>query len=152
MPFDDFVRHHLGERPGEIREAATGEVLGMHSGTWFHTIGQRRGLGLGTGPWYVVGKDHPNNVVTVVHADRLTEFHRHTFRIPLPHWIAGPPSTNRLEVKIRHGQRTDPCVVDFDNEGGLTVGLVGTQDPGIAPGQFAALYDGEECLGGGVME
>ncbi len=46
----------------------------------------------------------------------------------------------------------DPCAVVFDDEGGLAVELVGTQDPGIAPGQFAALYDGEECLGGGVME
>ncbi|MCJ7753242.1 MAG: tRNA 2-thiouridine(34) synthase MnmA [Thermoanaerobaculales bacterium] len=152
VPFDDFVHHHLGERPGEIREAVTGELLGTHRGTWFHTIGQRRGLGLGSGPWYVVDKDHPNNIVTVVHADRLAQFQRRHFRIPLPHWIAGPPSASRLEVKIRHGQHMDPCTAVFDDDGGLSVELVGTQDPGIAPGQFAALYDGEECLGGGVME
>jgi tRNA-specific 2-thiouridylase len=152
VPFDDFVHHHLGERPGEIREAVTGELLGTHRGTWFHTIGQRRGLGLGSGPWYVVDKDHPNNIVTVVHADRLAQFQRRHFRIPLPHWIAGQPSTSRLEVKIRHGRHMDPCAAVFDDDGGLSVELVGTQDPGIAPGQFAALYDGEECLGGGVME
>jgi len=152
VPFDDFVHHHLGERPGEIRDAATGEVLGTHRGTWFHTIGQRRGLGLGSGPWYVVGKDHPNNILTVVHAGRLAGFQRRHFRIPLPHWIAGPPVKSRLEVKIRHGQRTDPCAVAFDDDGRLSVNLVGTEDPGIAPGQFAALYDGEECLGGGTME
>ena len=93
----------------------------------------------------------------LVDATSVTEFHRHT----LPHHpccrprIAGPPSTST------RGQ--DPGTARmhrirawwiFDNEGGLTVGLVGTQDPGIVPGQFlAALYDGaKECLGGGVME
>jgi tRNA (5-methylaminomethyl-2-thiouridylate)-methyltransferase len=136
VPFDDFVRHHLGERPGEIREAATGEVLGTHRGTWFHTIGQRRGLGLGGGPWYVVGKDNDANTITVAHAQRLADHARRS----------------RLEVKIRHGRRLDPCTAIFDDDGGLAIELVGADDPGIAPGQFAALYDGEECLGGGVME
>lgn len=152
VPFDDFVHHHLGDQPGEIVEAATGTVLGMHRGTWFHTIGQRRGLGLGGGPWYVVEKDQESNTVTVVHADQLAESARRSFRIPLPHWIADPPCQSSLEVKIRHGQRMDPCEVKFDDNGGLSVALVDVEDPGIAPGQFAALYDGDECLGGGVME
>jgi tRNA-specific 2-thiouridylase len=152
VPFDDFVFHHLGERPGTIVEASTGAVLGTHRGTWFHTIGQRRGLGLGGGPWYVVAKDQEKNTVSVVHADHLAERTRRSFRVPLPHWIADPPGRSDLEVKIRHGQRLDPCTVAFDDDGGLSVDLVGVDDPGIAPGQFAALYDGDECLGGGVME
>jgi tRNA-specific 2-thiouridylase len=152
VPFDDFVHHHLGERPGEIIDASTGRVLGTHRGTWFHTIGQRRGLGLGSGPWYVVGKDQENNTVTVVHGDQLAERARRFFRVPLPHWIASPPTRSDLEVKIRHGQRLDPCEVVVDDDGALSVELVDVDDPGIAPGQFAALYDGDECLGGGVME
>ena len=152
VPFDDFVHHHLDEQRGEIREFKTGRLLGEHRGTWFHTIGQRKGLGLSGGPWYVVEKDRAANRVIVVHADQLHECARGSFRILSPHWIARPPEESRLEVKLRHGQRIDPCEVTFEENGALFVTLTGVKDPGIAPGQFAALYDGEECLGGGVME
>jgi tRNA-specific 2-thiouridylase len=151
VPFNDFVRHHLGDRPGEIRELSTGRVLGEHRGTWFHTIGQRRGLGLGGGPWYVAGKDHERNLILVVHADDLAGQARHGFVISSPHWIAEAPVRPDLEVKIRHGERIDPCTVSAPGDGSLRVEFATTSDPGIAPGQFAVLYDGEECLGGGVI-
>jgi tRNA (5-methylaminomethyl-2-thiouridylate)-methyltransferase len=152
VPFDEFVHHHLGERPGKILEASSGRVLGTHRGPWFHTIGQRRGLGLGGGPWYVVDKDLDGNTITVVHAEHLADRTRRSFRIPLPHWIAEPPTRTDLEVKIRHGQTMHPCRVTSDEDGGLAVKLVGVEEAGIAPGQFAALYQADECLGGGVME
>ncbi len=152
VPFDDFVRHHLGDRPGEIRRASSGEVLGRHRGTWFHTIGQRRGLGLGSGPWYVVGKDLDDDAILVAHTDELADYARRSFRIKTPHWIADPPLRPDLEVRIRHGERLDPCTVSAVADGSLTVEFDATADPGVAPGQFAALYDGEECLGGGVIE
>jgi len=150
VPFNDFVRHHLGERPGEIREARTGKVLGEHRGTWFHTIGQRRGLGLAGGPWYVAAKDIEHDLVLVVHGDELERSSRSRFRVPEPHWIAEPKRRDRLEVRIRHGERLAACVVRQQTDGSLTVDL-DEADPGIAPGQFAALYDGEECLGGGTI-
>ena len=152
VPVDDFVRHHLGDRPGEIRRALNGEVLGRHKGTWFHTIGQRRGLGLGSGPWYVVGKDLANNEVLVAHADELADYARRSFHISTPHWIADPPQRSELTVRIRHGERLDKCTVSTNADGSLIVDFDVCEDPGIAPGQFAALYDGEECLGGGVIE
>jgi tRNA-specific 2-thiouridylase len=152
VPFDDFVHHHLGDRPGEIRRASTDEVLGRHRGAWFHTIGQRRGLGLSGGPWYVVAKDVEGDVVRVAHAEELGDFARRSFRIPEPHWISGPPSRPDLSVRIRHGQRLDACTVSVDDDGSLVVQFNETADSGVAPGQFAVLYDGEECLGGGVME
>ncbi|PWB67468.1 MAG: tRNA 2-thiouridine(34) synthase MnmA, partial [Holophagae bacterium] len=71
VPYDDFIEFELGTREGEIVEHGSGQVLGTHRGYWFHTIGQRRGLGLAGGPWYVVAKDPERNLVTVVHADRL---------------------------------------------------------------------------------
>jgi tRNA-specific 2-thiouridylase len=151
VPFNEFVRHHLGDEPGEIRELGTGRVLGEHRGTWFHTIGQRRGLGLGGGPWYVAGKDLANNVVLVVHADALAGQARSSFRIAEPHWIALAPARNDLQVRIRHGERLDACTVSSAPDGSLTVAFDDSADPGIAPGQFAALYDGDECLGGGVI-
>jgi tRNA-specific 2-thiouridylase len=151
VPFRAFVAHHLGERPGEIREAGTGRVLGEHRGTWFHTIGQRKGLGMAGGPWYVVAKDPEKNLVEVAHTRDLAQHSRRTFVIPSPHWIALPPAKRTLEVRIRHGERLDTCLVHAGREGSLIVELTGAADPGIAPGQFAALYDGEECLGGGEI-
>ena len=152
VPFDDFVRHHLGDRPGEIRRSSNNEVLGQHRGAWFHTIGQRRGLGLGSGPWYVVDKDLDRNIVFVAHADELTEYSRATFRVAEPHWIAHPPRATELLVKIRHGEGLDPCTISQETDGSLVVQFDMTTDPGVAPGQFAVFYDGEECLGGGVIE
>jgi tRNA-specific 2-thiouridylase len=152
VPFGEFVRHHLGDRPGEIRRVSTGEVLGTHPGTWFYTIGQRRGLGLAGGPWYVVGKDFEHDAIEIAHADELAKYSRRSFRIAEPHWVAGPPQRSTLAVRIRHGERLDPCTISEDANGPLVIDLSATTDPGVAPGQFAALYDGEECLGGGVID
>ncbi len=63
IPYREFVRHHLGEREGDIVDVESGSVLGRHKGYWFHTIGQREGLGLSHGPWFVQGKDVARNVV-----------------------------------------------------------------------------------------
>jgi tRNA-specific 2-thiouridylase len=151
VPFADFVRHHLGERPGEIIDIDTGAVLGAHRGPWFYTIGQRHGLGLAGGPWFVIDKDLEHGRILVAHADRLANYLRSRFEITDPHWIAAPPKRCDLEVKIRHGERTERCRVSEGRGGALAVTFCETKDPGIAPGQFAALYDGEECLGGGVI-
>ncbi len=63
--YNDFIRRHLGEKPGPIVEIETGRKLGTHRGYWFHTIGQRKGLGLSGGPWYVVKKNIHDNVIYV---------------------------------------------------------------------------------------
>jgi tRNA-specific 2-thiouridylase len=65
--------------------------------------------------------------------------------------VAAPPVRTDLGVRIRHGERLDACTAVPQADGGLMVEFTETTDPGVAPGQFAALYDGEECLGGGVI-
>ncbi|MBI4606973.1 MAG: tRNA 2-thiouridine(34) synthase MnmA [Planctomycetes bacterium] len=147
VPFDDFVRHHLGERKGEIVEAETGRRLGEHGGYWFFTIGQRRGLGLGQGPWFVVGKDVERNIVYVSHQERLEEHSRDAFEVADAHWIAEPPGEGRLEVKLRHSPRAYRCTLRQTAGGRYAVRLDG-RDPGVAPGQFAVFYEGDACLGG----
>jgi tRNA-specific 2-thiouridylase len=149
VPYGAFVEHHLGRRPGAIRDRASGRVLGEHAGAWFHTIGQRRGLGLSGGPWYVVGKQVDDNVVWVVHGDRLRGHARDRFVVRSPHWIAAAPRRTDLEVRIRHGERRLACTVAAVGDG-IEVRLA-DPDPGVAPGQFAVLYDGEVCLGGGEI-
>lgn len=150
VPYDEFVRFHLGELPGDILDRSTGARLGGHRGHWFYTIGQRRGLGLAGGPWYVVGKDADGNTVEVVHGDELARYRRKMLTIRNPNWIAGPPARQRLAVRIRHGERLAACTFLPDADGGVTITL-DEADPGVAPGQFAVLYDGEECLGGGPL-
>jgi tRNA-specific 2-thiouridylase len=149
IPYDAFIEFHLGQRPGEIREASTGRVLGEHRGHWFYTIGQRRGLGLAGGPWYVVAKDTDRNRVLVTHGDELETARLDTLRIFNPHWIARPPARRDLSVRIRHGERLIPCTASPSGSG-IEVRL-SEPDSGVAPGQFAVLYDGEECLGGGPI-
>ena len=63
--YNDFLRRHLGERRGPIIEIETGRKIGVHNGYWFHTIGQRKGLGLSGGPWYVVKKNIRDNAIYV---------------------------------------------------------------------------------------
>ena len=150
LPYDDFVRGYLGERPGEIREIAGGKRLGEHRGTWFHTIGQRRGLGLGGGPWFVVDKDHDKGILWVTHGDDLERYQRDVFHVPEVHWIDGVPRQGRFGVRVRHS----PAIADVEIEpragGGVEVRL-DHPDPGLAEGQWAVFYDGEECLGGGMI-
>ncbi len=149
IPYREFVRHHLGEREGEIVELDTGRVLGRHKGYWFHTIGQREGLGLSHGPWFVQGKDVSRNVLYVLHADRLAGSPRRSFEVEALHWIGGPPPRRELSVRLRHGRALHPATLDLEGSRGRV--RLETGDRGIAPGQFAVFYDGEVCLGGATI-
>lgn len=157
IPFDAFVRAHLGERPGPIRDVDGGRTLGEHRGHWFYTLGQRKGLGLSGGPWFVTGKSVEDDTVWVTHGDRLAETAPDRFTVPAPHWITRAPGVGaymELRVKVRHGPASLGCRVEpapERGEGALAVTLE-RPDPGLAPGQFAVFYDGELCLGGGAME
>ncbi|HVR76083.1 MAG TPA: tRNA 2-thiouridine(34) synthase MnmA [Planctomycetota bacterium] len=147
VPFDEFVRFHLGERPGDILEAGTGKKLGEHAGFWFYTIGQRKGLGLTGGPWFVVRKDIERNTVHVAHAERLEENARGAFQVTDARWILEEPRDGRLEVKLRHSPRLQGATIAKEAGGGYTVRL-DQKDPGIASGQFTVFYEGNTCLGG----
>jgi len=159
--YPEFIRHYLGEREGPIIEEETGEVVGTHRGYWFHTIGQRQGLGLGSGPWYVVRKNITDNEIYVSHSNHVSDRARSRFRIGNLNWIAGAPSrTVDLLTKIRHGPQLYRCTISArDATGGQVIPeravtldvAIERPDRGVAPGQFAVLYDGEVCLGGGMI-
>lgn len=150
--FSDFIKHHLGTRTGQMIEVETGTVMGSHDGFWFYTIGQRQGLGLGGGPWYVVAKDIYKNSVYISRNYYATEKRRDFFVIDKVHWLSGFASNKKeLEVKLRHGPQRYVCTVDFDDQHKGSVQL-SVQDQGIAPGQYAVFYDGDVCLGSGIIE
>jgi tRNA-5-taurinomethyluridine 2-sulfurtransferase len=130
LKFNDFLHANLGSRPGDIVNALTGESLGRHAGVWYHTVGQRKGLGpylhpLATsqGPWYVVAKDPARDIVYASNQydQDVFEQARSEFHVEEIHWMEGEPppcftvKTNdsmsqyyepvRLQMKIRHGPR-----------------------------------------------
>lgn len=147
IKFRDFVKSHLGDAPGAIVEVETGKTLGEHPGYYYFTIGQRSGLGLSGGPWYVVRKDAGANVVYVSHKAALPDRPRRRFEVEDFNWFVEAPHDGRYDVKIRHGARLFGA--DFarlsDDRGAVTLD---EPDPGVAAGQFAVFYRGEECVGG----
>lgn len=149
IKFNEFVKHHLGELPGDIVDIDSGKFIGKHHGYYYFTIGQRSGLGLSGGPWYVVKKDVKENLVFISRENKAMR-ERKTFRVGKFNWIAVKPSSKELYVKIRHGAKLYDCRLDMIDDENGEVSLKET-DQGIAPGQFAVFYKNEFCLGGAVI-
>ncbi len=151
IAFDKFLEQYLGKKEGNIVDLETGDILGKHDGFWFYTIGQRRGLGLSGGPWYVADKNIEDNTVFVSNDWRSEEMARDVFVVNDLNWVSGSaPKEGSFSVKIRHGEKEYPCAITFLDEDRLEVRLKGF-DRGIASGQSAVLYDNEYCLGGGLI-
>ena len=155
MRFADLARKYLGEREGIIVERETGNVLGRHRGYWFHTIGQRKGLGLGGGPWFVVGKDVDRNIIYVSHGYQPQAAYGREFRIADPNFITLNPFAADGEYpvtfKVRHTPEFTPGRLVVS--GGTYRILSAEPVQGIAPGQFAVLYDTahHRCYGSGEI-
>ena len=145
IDYNDFVRRFLGEREGDIVELETGRKLGKHRGYWFHTIGQRKGLGLGGGPWFVVRKDVEENVIYVSRGCDTALQYGYEFRMYDFHFITDNPwkgAQEEVEVtfKIRHTAEGYRIVSEEKLQG-------------IAPGQFGVVYDADArlCVGSGEI-
>ena len=158
--YNDYIKQYLGEKEGEIIDFDTCTCIGKHNGYWFHTIGQRKGLGLSGGPWYVIGKDIVKNIVFVSKDKNIKD----TYTIPLNNinWLTRnliedhkksgntEPNICKVTFKIRHSPEhytgtlmylDDFCYIDCDEP--ITV----------APGQFCILYDKDyyHCYGCGEI-
>lgn len=151
LKFKDFIKHHLGEQVGDLVEFETGAKLGEHKGFWYFTIGQRQGSGLAGGPWYVVKKDIDRNLIYLSRNYYTSDKSRDTFDVADCNWFDGtPPTKTDLRVKVRHGKHLYDCTFTPHGDGSARV-VLAERDQGIAPGQFAVFYDGERCLGAGVI-
>jgi tRNA-specific 2-thiouridylase len=151
IPYREFVKFHLGEKEGPIVELESGNILGQHKGSWFHTIGQRKGLGLGQGPWFVVDKHFDDNTVFVSHQDHYLNSARDRFTLKNINWInALSESDVQLDLKLRHGPNKVSAKLQRQDDDTWDVQLE-KSDAGIASGQHAVLYQEHECLGGGVI-
>ena len=146
--YPEFIRHYLGEKTGSIVEIETGQLLGEHQGYWFYTIGQRQGLGLSGGPWYVVGKDTDSNTIQVSHSDGAEARARREFLVEDLSWTWRSPAVDRVVLKIRHGPALVGASIERINGDRMRV-TMDSEDRGVAPGQFAVFYDDDVCLGCG---
>lgn len=166
--YADFIRRHLGERKGPVIEIETGKKIGEHRGFWFYTIGQRKGLGLGGGPWFVVKKNTRDNVIYVSKGYDTPLQYGRTLNLGEINWISGNPFAPAEGETFPEGvEVTDGVMkVAFKNrhtpeffDGTLTVNPDGAtlrserDVQGVAPGQYAIIYspDRRYCLGAGMI-
>ena len=155
--FSDFLKAHLGELEGDIVEWETGKVMGRHKGYWFYTIGQRKGIYLSGGPWFVVKKDIEKNIVYISNGpDSLARFKR---EIPLSNLLSlGPDglladlNNKPVTFKIRHVQEFTHGIFHLEENGKACI--ISDKDvQGVAPGQFCTVYDdiSDLCLCSGEI-
>lgn len=154
--YNDFIRRYLGEKEGPIVELETGKIMGRHKGYWFHTVGQRKGLGLSGGPWYVIKKDIAANIVYASKGFDVEAQYGNEFTMRDFHFITDNPwedASNEIDItfKIRH-------TPDY-TQGKIIKTIDGyhlhsnTKLQGIAPGQFGVIYDAASkiCIGSGEI-
>lgn len=146
----EFLSQYVDMQPGDVVDKQTGKVLGRHEGAIFYTLGQRHGLGLGGGlPYYVVGKDMERNEVFVTRDLNDGSLWRQSIELSSLHWINEVPVSGDYQVRIRHRAPLVTASVKIQDDG-VTVEL---SEPlrAITAGQSVVLYEGERCLGGGIV-
>lgn len=153
--YNDYIREYLGEREGDIIELETGKKLGRHNGFWFHTIGQRKGLGLGGGPWFVIRKDIQNNIIYV--SKGFDPVAQYTNIIPLGDVQTMNPvitfeEDEHVRFKIRHQPEFNTGRLHLTESGMQIISDVPVS--GVAAGQFGIVYHETDpvVLGSGVIE
>lgn len=152
----DFLKNFVKSKPGKIVEKTTGKAVGEHDGAIFYTIGQRHGLNVGGGmPYYVIGKDMGKNEVYVTTNLSDENLWQKEFTVTDVHWIGEAPTDDAtLSVRTRHRAPLVQCKITPVRQGRtLTQMGVELEDEirALTPGQSAVFYDGETCLGGGVI-
>lgn len=169
IDFRDYIKAHLGENPGDVREIETGRKIGEHKGLWFYTIGQRKGLGFGGGPWFVVKKNLKRNILFVSHGYDPERVYKDSLVMNDFHFITANPFEDdmfnplitdgeqgremKVTFKIRH---TPDCLTGrlCSSADGAWLLLADKKIHGVAPGQFCVVYDDKHhlCLGSGEID
>ncbi|MEY4561052.1 MAG: tRNA 2-thiouridine(34) synthase MnmA [Pseudomonadota bacterium] len=161
-PFREFLNRYLANTPGPIRDDRN-RVIGEHVGLSFYTLGQRKGIGIGGlkekgskggnehAPWFVARKDMANNTLYIVQGHDHSWLLSPALTADDVSWVAGhAPAAGPLAAKTRYRQTDAPCTLSAPSPEGF--GLQFTQAQwAVTPGQSAVLYDGDVCLGGGVI-
>ena len=158
-PFRDFLAKYLPRTPGPI-ETPDGTQVGRHDGLAYYTLGQRQGLRIGGTkagedlPWFVAGKDAARNALIAVQGHDHPALYRRTVEAQELHWIAGalpePSTLDRVGAKTRYRMPDAMCRVELLEDDSCSATFDAPQWA-PTPGQYLVLYDGDVCLGGGVI-
>ena len=162
-PFREFLNRYIAKEPGPIRDAK-GRKLGEHQGLSFYTLGQRQGLGIGGikakgaqkgggdhAPWFVAHKDMQTNTLWIVQGHDHPWLQSSSLQAQDASWTSGTaPTTLDAAAKTRYRQSDAPCQVQDAAMQGFALHFAQPQWA-VTPGQSAVLYDGDICLGGGVI-
>jgi len=152
----DFLEHYEEKKRGDVL-GETGEVIGYHEGAIFHTLGSRHGFiitkkSANDTPYFVVAKDITANTLTVSHKENLKRSEGQSLILENVNWISGiaPNHEKIYSARTRYRAELFPCKIEEEGEE-IKIKFLEPQEPS-APGQSAVVYDGEECLGGGVIK
>jgi tRNA-specific 2-thiouridylase len=156
--FREFLSTYIAPAPGEIR-TTDGRVIGRHDGLQFYTLGQRQGLGIGgvkgfpEDPWYVLHKDLEKDVLYIGQGHEHPWLHASQLQASQLSWVSGsPPKAGQaLTAKVRYRQKDQDCVVTEIGDDRLVLDF-NLPQRAVTPGQSVVLYDGENCLGGGIID
>ncbi len=162
-PFREFLSRYLANTPGPIQDDR-GRTIGEHVGLSFYTLGQRKGIGIGGlkesrrakggsdhAPWFVARKDMAGNTLYAVQGHDHPWLLSSALTADDTSWVAGhAPAKGACAAKTRYRQSDAACAIGTAANGGFTLQFAQPQWA-VTPGQSAVVYDGEVCLGGGVI-
>ena len=156
--FKEFLKNYIPAQKGNIVDIETNRVIGQHDGVMYYTIGQRKGLGIGgihgeiAKGWFVVKKDVKNNILYVASGDENEYLLSDKCTVTNLNWISGPPKEGQhINAKFRYRQCDNGITIHFLSEDKIEL-IFDEPYKAVTPGQAAVLYDGDICLGGGLIE
>lgn len=155
--FKDFLQQYIPAQPGKI-ETSEGEVIGEHQGLMYYTLGQRQGIGIGgtknhgDQPWYVVQKDLDRNVLVIGQGKQHPLLFTESLTSNQIFWVnlESPELPKKCTAKIRYRQGDQDCTIEKTPQGYKVI--FDEPQRAATPGQSVVFYDGDVCLGGGVIE
>ncbi len=154
--FKDFLQEYLLPKPGNIK-TETGKIIGKHHGLMYYTLGQRKGIGIGGQknekelPWYVIEKDLTRNELIVGQEHNHPKLMHKSLRCQQLHWVTDAPTFPlQCAAKTRYRQAQETCMVMKINADEYQVDFIEPQWA-MTPGQSVVFYQGEQCLGGGII-
>lgn len=156
--FRQFLQNYIPAKDGDIVDIETNRVIGHHVGCMYYTIGQRRGLGIGgihgeeAKGWFVVKKDVKKNILYVASGDESEYLYSTSCTVTNLNWISGKIENNKhMNAKFRYRQMDNGVTVIYLSEDKIKL-VFDKPYKAVTPGQAAVLYDGDICLGGGLIE
>ncbi len=155
--FREFLSQFIPAQPGEM-QTADGKLIGEHQGIMYYTLGQRKGLGIGgkndgkEEPWFVVGKKIKDNILVVEQGNNHPLLQSRSLFANDLHWTSGdiPAIPYQCTAKTRYRQADQNCTIQSDINGEILVEFEDIQRA-MTPGQSIVFYQGDECIGGGII-